>query len=108
MSPALYVEPVRANNPWIEKSREYIASYPHGVFAVRLSANQTGKVDVKVSLSRSQSVLSQTAHAEEGEAGGHSVLLSANSGQTSGAITFWSDARVANSGGECCARYSQI
>jgi hypothetical protein len=79
------------------RSREYVASYPHGVLAFRLSAGQKGKLNAKVSLSRSQWVLSQTAKVSGG--GGHSVALSANSGQSSGAISFLSEARVVNSGG---------
>ncbi|KAK3897256.1 glycoside hydrolase [Staphylotrichum tortipilum] len=79
-------------------NREYVASYPHGVLAVRLSAGQPGKLSVNFALSRSQWVLSQTASVNNG-AGGHKVALSANSGQSSGAITFWSEARIVNSGG---------
>jgi len=79
-------------------SREYVASYPHGVLAFRLSADQPGKLNAKFSLSRSQWVLSQTASVNDGD-GGHTVALSANSGQSSDAITFWSEARIVNSGG---------
>lgn len=79
-------------------SREYVVSYPHGVFAVRLTADAPGKLNVKLSLSRSKWVLSQTAKTDNGKSG-HKVALSANSGQSSGAITFWSEARVVNSGG---------
>jgi len=79
-------------------SREYIASYPHGVLAFRFSASQSGKLNAKVSLSRSQWVLSQTASVNKG-AGGHTIGLHGNSGQSSGAITFWSEARIVNSGG---------
>ncbi|KAK3296184.1 glycoside hydrolase family 95 protein [Chaetomium fimeti] len=79
-------------------SREYVASYPHGVLAVRLTADAPGKLDVKLSLSREKWVLSQTADTGSGESG-HKVTLSANSGQSSNAITFWSEARVVNSGG---------
>jgi hypothetical protein len=81
------------------RSREYVASYPHGVLALRLSASEKGKLNVKVSLSRSQWVLSQTASVSRSGGSGHSVALSANSGQSSGAITFWSEARIVNSGG---------
>ncbi|KAL2140697.1 hypothetical protein VTI28DRAFT_3482 [Corynascus sepedonium] len=80
-------------------SREYVASYPHGVLAFRLSADQPGKLNAKFSLSRSQWVLSQTASVNDGD-GGHTVALSANSGQSSDAITFWSEARIVNSGGD--------
>lgn len=75
-----------------------MASYPHGILAVRFSASQLGKLSVTLSLSRSQWVLSQTASVNNG-AGGHSVSLSANSGQSSGAISFWSEARIVSSGG---------
>lgn len=77
-------------------SREYVASYPHGVLAFRLSAREQGKLDVEVSLSRAQSVLAQSASVEDGTG---VISLSGNSGQSSDAITFWSEARVINSGG---------
>lgn len=70
-----------------------MASYPHGVLAFRLNATQSGQLNVKVSLSRSQSVQSQTASVNRG-AGGSSVTLNTNSG-----IALWSEARVVNSGG---------
>lgn len=89
------------NYTWngVTYSREFVPSYPHGVIAIRLSASQSGKVNVKVSLSRSQSVLSQTASTGQGTGGSHSVSLNGNSGQSSGAISFWSEARIVNSGG---------
>jgi hypothetical protein len=68
---------------------------------VRLTADKPGQISVKVSLSRAQSVLSQTAAVSKNAGGLHSVSLSANSGQTSGAITFWSEARIGHSGGTC-------
>ncbi|KAH8890711.1 hypothetical protein GQ53DRAFT_824434 [Thozetella sp. PMI_491] len=84
----------------INYSREYVASYPHGVLAFRLSATDAGKLDVKISLSRSQWVLSQVASVgREDGASGHAVKLNANSGQSTGAITFWAEARVVNSNG---------
>jgi len=82
--------------PW---SREYIGSYEHGVLAFRLTASQPGKLSVKVSLSRSQWVLSQTASLGSSGSGVHSLTLNGNSGQDSGAITFWSEARVAHTSG---------
>ncbi|KAK3201171.1 hypothetical protein GRF29_213g1259827 [Pseudopithomyces chartarum] len=90
------------NYTWsgVTYSREYVPSYPHGVLAVRLGASQSGKINVKVSLSRSQSVLSQTASTGQGNGGSHPVVLNGNSGQSSGAITFWSEARIVNSGGK--------
>lgn len=69
-------------------------SYPHGVLAMRLSAGDTGKISVKLSLSRTQSVQSQTAKVNQGASTGHSITLSTNSG-----IALWSEARVVPSGG---------
>ncbi|EAQ89042.1 hypothetical protein CHGG_05661 [Chaetomium globosum CBS 148.51] len=77
-------------------SREYVASYPHGVLAIRLTASAPGKLNAKISLSRSKWVTSQTAKTDSGT-GGHKVTLSGNSG--SDALAFWSEARVVNSGG---------
>lgn len=89
------------NYTWsgVTYSREFVPSYPHGVLAMRLSASQSGKVNVKVSLSRSQSVLSQSASTGKGTNGSHSVVLNGNSGQSSDAIGFWSEARIVNTGG---------
>ncbi|KAK1753325.1 Six-hairpin glycosidase-like protein [Echria macrotheca] len=80
-------------------TREYLASYPHGVLAFRLSSSDTGKLNVKLSLSRAQWVLSQEASINQSNSTGHSFSLSANSGQNTDAITFWSEARAINSGG---------
>ena len=80
-------------------SREFLGSYDHGVLAFRLSADKPGSINVKVSLSRAQSVLAQTASVNSSSSNLHSVVLNANSGQASGAITFWSEARVANTKG---------
>ena len=83
----------------ITNSREYLASYPHGVIAFRLSANVTGKLDVKLSLSRAKWVLSQAASISRNNSAGHVVSLSAYSGQDQDAISFWSETRIVNSGG---------
>jgi len=85
-------------------SREYVASYPHGVLAFRFSASTPGKLAVKLSLSRDRSVTAQTASAARGGSDSSVVSLNANSGQSSGAINFWSEARVVNSGGETHTR----
>ncbi|KAH9905574.1 Six-hairpin glycosidase-like protein [Xylariomycetidae sp. FL2044] len=81
----------------VNYTREYVASHPYGVLAIRLAANQTGAVDAEISLSRSQYVTSQTASSSDDI---HSVLLKGSSGQTSDAILFSSEARVVNSGGD--------
>ncbi|KAK4159396.1 Six-hairpin glycosidase-like protein [Cladorrhinum sp. PSN259] len=82
----------------VNYSREFVPSYPHGVIALRLSASGKGNLNVKLSLARGKAVLSQSA-AVKNENLGNSVALSANSGQAKNAITFWSEARVVNSGG---------
>jgi hypothetical protein len=77
-------------------SREYIASHPAGVMAMRLSVSQAGKLNVKISLSRAQYVLLQNSAVNNNSG---TVTLRANSGQSSGAITFTSEARVLSTGG---------
>lgn len=61
-----------------------------------MQAGTAGKLSVKVSLQRSQSVQSNTATSASGIG---TVSLRASSGQSSGAITFNSAARVVQSGG---------
>ncbi|SPO01616.1 uncharacterized protein DNG_04290 [Cephalotrichum gorgonifer] len=91
---------VTYTNNNVNYTREYVTSYPHGVFSVRLSASQPGKLDVKVTLSRDRWVLSQTAGVNtDYVTGGNYIALKASSGQESDAITFWSEARFVNSGG---------
>ncbi|KAK7997170.1 hypothetical protein PG989_005210 [Apiospora arundinis] len=80
----------------VNYTREYVGSYPHGVIAMRMSASQAGQLNVKVAMSRGQRTLSQTASTSNGV---NSVKLSGNSGQSSGAITFSSEARIVNNGG---------
>jgi len=63
----------------VNYSSEYVASYPHGVLAFRLSASDAGKLNVKLLLSQGQWVLSQAARvSRDGAAGGHTVALNAN------------------------------
>jgi len=85
----------------VSYSREYVASYPHGVLAFRFSTGTPGKLNVKLSLSRERSVVSQTASAASSGSSAYAMSLSANSGQSSGAINFWSEARVTTIGGTC-------
>ncbi|KAM7211102.1 Six-hairpin glycosidase-like protein [Rhypophila decipiens] len=79
--------------------REYVASYPHGVLAFRLSASDKGKLNADISLWREKWIQSQAATLGSSNAAGHSVALNANSGQSSNAINFWSGARIVNTGG---------
>jgi len=79
-----------------DRSREYLASFPANVLAIRLSAPEsTGQVTVKVSLIRSQALDFQTASIDDGV---NSVKLRGSS--TVAGIRFASEARVVNSGGE--------
>ncbi|KAI1203239.1 Six-hairpin glycosidase-like protein [Nemania serpens] len=89
----------------VNYTREYVASQPHGVLAIRLTASQAGSLNAKVSLSRSQYVTSQTASSSNGV---YSVSLKGNSGQSSGAIAFSSEARIVNSGGSISVSGSSI
>jgi hypothetical protein len=68
--------------------------------AVRLSASQTGKLNVNCALSRTNWVTEQRATINNNIVGSNAIILKANSGQSSGAITFTAEARVVNSGGK--------
>jgi hypothetical protein len=81
-------------------SREFVASHPAGVLAFRLSASQSGRVNVRVSLSRTQWVQEQRSAISNNIVGTNTVILRGNSGQASNPIAFTSEARVVNNGGE--------
>ncbi|RYP12546.1 hypothetical protein DL765_007248 [Monosporascus sp. GIB2] len=89
----------------VNYTREYISSYPHGVLAFRMRAGTAGKLNVKVSLQRSQNVQANTATIASGIG---TVSLRASSGQSSGAITFTSAARVVQSGGSLSASGNSV
>jgi len=89
----------------VNYTREYVASFPQGVLAFRFSSSMPGKLGVKLSLSREKSVTAQTANAARSGSSVASVMtLNANSGQSSGAINFWSEARIVNAGGKYLQR----
>jgi hypothetical protein len=71
--------------------REYVASYPAGVLAFRMTANQSGKLNLGITLSRSKNVASNTASSS---GGGNAITLKSNGG-----IAFTAEARVVNDGG---------
>lgn len=73
-------------------SREYIASYPMGILAFRMTASQAGKLNAKVSLSRSRNVASLTASTSGGN---NAVTLKSNA-----AIGFTAEARVVADNGK--------
>ncbi|RYO85722.1 hypothetical protein DL766_009367 [Monosporascus sp. MC13-8B] len=75
-------------------------SYPQGVLAFRLTAGERGKLNVTFSLARRQWVLSQGARANPNPTDDHSIVMSANNGRDTNALTVWSEARIVNSGGE--------
>jgi hypothetical protein len=72
--------------------REYVASYPAGVLAFRMTANQPGKLNLSISMNRSQTVASNTASSSNGV---NAITLKSNGG-----IGFTAEARVVNDGGE--------
>lgn len=72
--------------------REYLASYPAGILAFRLTASQSGKLNVKVGLTRNQSVASNAASSSGGV---NAVTLKSNGG-----IAFTAEARVVSDGGK--------
>jgi hypothetical protein len=72
--------------------REYLASYPAGILAFRLTASQSGKLNVKVGLNRSQYVASNAASSSGGV---NAVTLKSNGG-----IAFTAEARVVSDAGK--------
>ena len=76
--------------------REYVASYPDGVVAVRLSSSRAGGVDVVCSLERDRWVLGHTAAVvhEDGL-----LALVANASDQADPIRFTAEARIVADGG---------
>ncbi|KAI5920136.1 Six-hairpin glycosidase-like protein [Camillea tinctor] len=89
----------------VNYTREYVASYPYGILAIRLSADQAGALDANVSLSRTQNMISQTASSTDGT---HAVFLGGDSGQDVEPIAFSSAARVISSEGTISVSGSSI
>ncbi|GIK00913.1 hypothetical protein Aspvir_004943 [Aspergillus viridinutans] len=77
-------------------SREYVASHPDEVLAVRLQASKNGALNVITSLERSRYVESLTAGSSQGTG---TLTLKANSGQSKDPIRFTAQGRVLNRGG---------
>ncbi|KAF2875385.1 Six-hairpin glycosidase-like protein [Massariosphaeria phaeospora] len=75
----------------VDYTREYVASYPAGVLAFRMTASQSRKLNVKVSLNRTKAVASNTASSSDGV---HAITLKSNGG-----IEFAAEARVVSDGG---------
>ena len=75
--------------------RELIANYPTGVLGMRLQANQPGQLNAKISLSRSQNVISNTASTNGGV---NSIVLMGNSNGTD--PYFVAEAQVITTGGK--------
>lgn len=78
-------------------SREFIASYPDGVLAMQFHSGSPGSLNLNISLSREKYVVSQNASIYDNNIG--AVDLLGNSGQTTNAIQFASQARVVQEGG---------
>ncbi|RHZ61832.1 glycoside hydrolase family 95 protein [Aspergillus thermomutatus] len=78
-------------------SREYVASHPNGVLAIRLKASKDGALNVVTMLERSKYVESLTAESSNGMG---TLTLKANSGQSTDPIRFTAQARVLSRGGQ--------
>ncbi|RAL16779.1 glycoside hydrolase family 95 protein [Aspergillus homomorphus CBS 101889] len=77
--------------------REYVASYPDDVIAIRLSTSKAGSLNVVCSLERALFVVEKTASATEGVG---TLVLKANSiADQDGPIRFSSQARIMSNGG---------
>ncbi|KAH3941206.1 hypothetical protein HBI56_208010 [Parastagonospora nodorum] len=75
----------------VNYTREYVASYPAGVLAFRMMANQAGKLNVDIALARSQNVASNAASSSGNI---NSITLKGNGG-----IPFTAEARVVSDTG---------
>ncbi|KAL5372135.1 hypothetical protein DPSP01_013720 [Paraphaeosphaeria sporulosa] len=84
----------------VNYTREYVASYPAGVLAFRMTASQAGKLNAKISLNRSKNVASNSA-STSGRV--NAVTLKSNGG-----ITFTAEARVVSDGGSVSTSGSAI
>ncbi|PYI01394.1 alpha-L-fucosidase 2 precursor [Aspergillus sclerotiicarbonarius CBS 121057] len=76
--------------------REYVASYPDGVVALRLSSSRPGGLDVVCSLERDRYVVGNTARVVDGEG---VLTLTANSSAQTDPIRFTTEARIVADGG---------
>ncbi|OJJ72236.1 hypothetical protein ASPBRDRAFT_124923 [Aspergillus brasiliensis CBS 101740] len=75
--------------------REYVASYPDGVVAVRLSSSQPGSLNVVSSLARDRYVVSNNATVADD---GGLLTLRAYSNNVSNPIQFTAEARIVSDG----------
>ncbi|KAI9924186.1 hypothetical protein ASPWEDRAFT_174050 [Aspergillus wentii DTO 134E9] len=89
----------------VRYSREYIASHPAGVIAIRLSADKTGSLYISLSLSRSLNATEVSASASNATG---LLVLKANSGQSTDAITFTSEAKIVTNDGNISTNGSSI
>jgi len=72
-------------------SREYIANYPSGVLAIRYKSSVAGSLNAKISLSRTNDVVSNTASTS----GGNTIALVVNGG-----VPFVAKVRVVTTEGQ--------
>lgn len=75
--------------------REYLASYPDGVVAVRLSSSQPGSLNVASSLARDPYVVSNKATVSDN---GGVLTLRAYSNNVSNPIQFTAETRLISDG----------
>ncbi|KAJ4199107.1 hypothetical protein NW759_016184 [Fusarium solani] len=72
--------------------REYVANFPVGVIAVRLTASEAGKLGVKVSLSRDRGIVNHSASTNP-----NTIVLDVG-GSDAGSIAFSSAVRIQSDG----------
>ncbi|EAW14993.1 glycoside hydrolase family 95 protein [Aspergillus clavatus NRRL 1] len=86
-------------------SREYVASHPDGILAVRLRASTPGSLNVACSLERSRYVKSNTANVRKSWG---TLTLKANTGQANDPISFVAEAQIVSVGGHMSSDGSSV
>ncbi|KAL2066800.1 hypothetical protein VTL71DRAFT_1224 [Oculimacula yallundae] len=81
-------------------TREYVASYPSGILAMRYKSSVAGSLNAKISLSRTNGVVSNTASSSGGS---NAITLVVNSG-----VPFVAKVRVVTTGGTVAASGNSI
>ncbi|KAF9894795.1 hypothetical protein FE257_004416 [Aspergillus nanangensis] len=89
----------------VKYTREYIASYPAGLLAVRLSASEPEGLNVSCSLVRSRYVIERSASSPNGTG---TLRLRANTSDADNPISFTAEARITSDGGRIVSNSTNV